>query len=130
MCGRSSDSTSLPEPSGPFDERFVYRLTPEGKKALEARRRANGNPPFTKVPCTSEVAEVLESVARREGKRRRRKQARQRGMRLGTVCGRWRNGRRLPDLRMTGCWLEEAGFGLGQEYEVEVGAAKITIRAL
>jgi hypothetical protein len=38
MSGRSSDSTSLPEPSGPIDERFVYRLTAEGKKALDCRR--------------------------------------------------------------------------------------------
>jgi toxic protein SymE len=130
MCGRSSDSTSLPEPSGPFDERFVYRLTPEGKKALEACRCSNGKPAFTRVPCTSEVAEALESEARREGKRQRRRQARQRGVRLGTVCGRWRNGRRRPDLRMTGRWLEEAGFRLGREYEVEVEAGKLTIQAL
>jgi hypothetical protein len=65
-----------------------------------------------------------------ERKRRRRKEARARGVRLGTVCGRWRDGRRLPDLRMTGRWLEDAGFELGREYEVEVEAGKLTIQAV
>jgi len=62
---------------------------------------------FSKARCTSEVAEALDSEARRESTRQRRKQARQRGVRLGTVCSRWRDGRRLPELRMTGRWLED-----------------------
>jgi hypothetical protein len=49
MSGRISDSTSLPEPSGPIDERFVYRLTAEGKKALEACERSNGKPAYSKA---------------------------------------------------------------------------------
>ena len=129
MCGRSTDSTSLLEPSGPIDERFVYRLTAEGKKALEECERSNGKPASTKACCTSEVAEALESESRREGKRQRRNHARQRGARLGTVCSRWRAGRRQPEIRMTGRWLEAAGFDLGREYEVDVAAGKLTIRA-
>ncbi|HSE06720.1 MAG TPA: hypothetical protein VLK35_21420 [Methylomirabilota bacterium] len=50
MCGRGSDSTNLPEPSGPFDERFVYRLTDEGEQALAVCERANGKPAFTQDP--------------------------------------------------------------------------------
>ena len=130
MCGRSNDSTSLPEPSGPIDERFVYRLTAEGKKALEDCERSNGKPAYSKARCTSEVAEALDTDARREGKRQRRKQARQRGVRLGTVCSRWRDGRRLPEVRLTGRWLEEAGFDLGREYEVDVADGKLTIQAV
>ena len=130
MCGRINDSTSLPEPSGPIDERFVYRLTAEGKKALEDCERSTGKPAYSRACCTSEIAEALDSEARRQGKRQRRKEARQRGVRLGTVSSRWRDGRPLPELRMTGRWLEAAGFDLGREYEVEVVAGKLTIQAL
>jgi len=130
MCGRGNDSTSLPEPSGPIDERFVYRLTVEGKKALEECERSNGKPAYSKARCTSEVAEALAADARRESKRQRRRQARQRGLRLGTVSSRWRDGRRFPELRMTGRWLEDAGFDLGQEYEIAVAAGRLTIQAL
>jgi len=31
---------------------------------------------------------------------------------------------------MTGRWLEEAGFDLGQEYEVDVEAGKLTLQAV
>lgn len=130
MCGRSNDSTSLPEPSGPFDERFVYRLTAEGKKILDEHARSNGKPAFTEARCTAAVADAIESEDRLERKRQRRKSARKRGVRFGTVCGRWRDDRRRPDLRMTGRWLEQAGFDLGQEYEVEVEAGKLTILAV
>jgi hypothetical protein len=51
-------------------------------------------------------------------------------VRLGTVSDRWRDGRRLPDLRLTGRWLEDAGFSRGREYEVEVEAGKLTIQAI
>jgi Toxin SymE, type I toxin-antitoxin system len=130
MCGRGTDSTSLPEPSGPIDERFAYRLTAEGKKALAECERSNGKPAFTKARCTSEVAEALDSESRRESKSQRTKQARQRGVRLGTVCSRWRDGRRLPELRITGRWIEDVGFDLGRQYEVGVAAGKLTIQAL
>ena len=99
MSGPANDSTNLPEPSGPIDERFVYRLTAEGKNALEDCERSNGKPAYTKAHCTSEVAEALDSEARGEGKRQRRKQARQRGLRLGTVGSQWRDGRLLPEVR-------------------------------
>ena len=122
------DFTSLPEPSGHIDERFVYRLTAEGKKALEQCERCNGKPAYSKARCTSEVAEALEADAWREGKRQRRKEARQPGVRLGTVTSQWRDGRRFPEVRMTGRWLEEAGFELGREYEIGVEAGRLTIQ--
>jgi len=31
---------------------------------------------------------------------------------------------------MTGQWREDAGWGLGQEYEVEVKAGKLSIQAV
>ena len=130
MCEPARHSTSLPEPTGPFDDRFVYRLTEEGRRALAAYERANGKPAAVKAPCTAEVAEALDREARRERRGLRRKEARARGVRVGTVCGRWRDGRRVSDLRLTGRWLEEAGFRLGQEYDVEVGVGRLTIQAV
>jgi hypothetical protein len=109
----------------------VYRLTAEGKKALEDCERSKPKPAYSKARCTSEVAEALESEARREGKRQHRKQARQRGVRLGTVSSRWRDGRPVPEVRMSGRWLvEEAGFHLGREYEVHARAGELTIQAI
>ena len=105
-------------------------MTDEGKQALEVCERSNGEPAFTRTPCTPAVSEALEAEDRREARRRRRKEAWRRGVRLGTVSAGWRDGRRRPVLRMTGRWLEDAGFGLGQEYEVEVKAGKLTIQAV
>jgi hypothetical protein len=61
MCGRDDNLTSLPEPSSPIDERFVYRLTTEGKKAPEECERSNGKAASSKARCTSEVADALDS---------------------------------------------------------------------
>jgi hypothetical protein len=99
---RRPTARSGPTPGRGWQERFIYRLTPEAKKLLAEHGRTNGKAAFTEAPCTEAVAETLDSDARIERKRRRRKEARARGVRLGTVCGRWRDGRRLPDLRMTG----------------------------
>jgi hypothetical protein len=130
MCGRTIHSSSLPEPSGPFDERFAYGLTEEGRRALAASRPSNGKPRTVNARIAAAVAEALESEARREQKRGPRRAAGARGARLGTVCGRWRHTRRMPDLRLSGKWLEHAGFHLGQEYEVEVQPGRLTIQAI
>ena len=130
MCGRARQSTTPPESSGPFDDRFAYRVTEEGLKALAEYQRANGKPAFTKAPLPAPLAQALESEGWRERKRSRRRKARERGLRLFTVCCRWRRGRRIPDLRLTGRWLEGAGFPLGQDIEVEVEAGRPTLRAI
>jgi len=57
-------------------------------------------------------------------------EARAWGVLVGTVCGRWQGGRRVSDLRLSGRWLEEAGFGVGGEYEVEVAAGEIKVQAI
>ncbi len=49
--------------------------------------------------------------------------------RRGTVCGRYRNDRRVPDLRLCGLWLERAGFDLGRKYQVKVAGGQLTIHA-
>jgi hypothetical protein len=130
MSGLNSHSTSLPDPSGPFDDRFVYRLTDEGKKVLAEHERSNGKPAFSQARCTSAVAEALDAEARRERQRQRSKDAWARGVRAGTICARWRDGGEVPELRLAGRWLEDTGFGLGQEYEVEVGIGRLIIHTV
>jgi hypothetical protein len=134
MCGRARQSTtpphSPPQPPGPIDDRFAYRVTEEGLKALAEYELANGKPAFTKAPFSAATSRAPETEAWRERKRRRWKKAPDRGLRFFTVCGRWRRGRKIPDLRLTGQWLEAAGFPLGQEIEVEVEAGRLTLRAI
>ncbi len=130
MCERSRNSTSRSERTGPFDNQFVYRLTEEGEDLLSEHERTNGRPAYLRTPCPAEVAEALDSEARRERQRLRQKEARARGVRAGTVYSRWRDGRYVPELRMTGRWLENAGFDQGQEYEVEVEIGKLTIQVV
>ena len=52
-----------------------------------------------------------------------------RGVRAGSISARCRDGREVPELRLAGRWLEDAGFDLGQEYEIEVGVGRLTIQA-
>ena len=73
---------------------------------------------------------ALDWEARRERGRARRGEACEAGLRSGTVCGRWRGRGRVPDLRLCGAWLREAGFDLGQGYEVEVKAERLTVQAV
>lgn len=49
--------------------------------------------------------------------------------RRGTVCGRYRNERRVPDLRLSGLWLERAGFDRGRKFHVQAHSGRITLRA-
>lgn len=126
---QSATCTSA-EPFGPFDTCFGYRVTEEGLRALAEYELVHGRPAFRDEPLAESVAEAVETEARRERTRLRRNRARARGRRLLTVCGRQQGGREAPDLRMTGHWLEEAGFGPGRQYEVEVEPGKLTLRAL
>jgi DNA-binding PadR family transcriptional regulator len=113
MCRPTQNSTTLPEPSGPTDERIVYHLTDAGRRALqEPRQPADG----TASPDHPGAAGDDDEPATER--------------RSLTVCGRWRQHGRVPDLRMSGHWLREAGFDLGQKYEVQVGAGRLVVEAV
>lgn len=99
-------------------------------RASFPRLAGRDGPHDTACTRSDTVAEALESEAWRERQRQRRKEARERRHRLVTVCGKWRGGRKIPDLRLMGLWLERAGFELGQHCEVAVGACTLTIRAI
>jgi len=130
MCERRSDSTTPPELFGFPNQPCGYRVTEAGLKALAEYEERNGQAVVEEVALPGEVAEALEAEAWQDRRQRQRKKARERGHRLLTVCGRWRGSRRIPDIRMSGVWLKEAGFDLGQTIEVEVEAGALTIRAI
>ena len=50
--------------------------------------------------------------------------------RLGTISTRSWGGAPRPYLRLSGDWLREAGFEIGQHFEVEVGKGRLTIVAV
>jgi hypothetical protein len=52
-----------PEDSGPFDDRFAYRVTEKGMQALAEYQRANGQPDFTKARVSPATARALETEA-------------------------------------------------------------------
>jgi hypothetical protein len=130
MCGRRSDSTTLPEPTGHTDDSFGYRVTEEGLKALAEYEERHGKAVLRKVRLPDAVAEALEDESWRERTRQRRKEVRKHGHRLVTVCGKWRSKERVPDLRLMGLWLRRAGFDPGRQCEVAVEAGTLTIRAI
>jgi hypothetical protein len=130
MRGPSDHSTNLPEPSGPTDDRFVYHLTPAGQQLLAQREEATGTHLHRPAARAAEVADAVH----RETTRRRRKalaeSARRNGRRFGTISYRQRQQQQFPALRVSGLWLREAGFDLGQEFEIIVDEGRLVIEAL
>ena len=49
--------------------------------------------------------------------------------RRGTVCYRYRKERQVPDLRLSGQWLEQAGFDRGRKFQIQVHTGRLTLRA-
>ena len=127
MCEPGSDFTTGPEPTGPFDDSVGYRVTEEGLKALQEYEKRHGTTVVRKVPPSPKTVTADDW---QEHRRQRRKQAREQRHRLVTVCGKRRGNRKIPDLRLMGLWLEQAGFDLGRLCEVEIGPETLTIRAI
>ncbi len=46
-----------------------------------------------------------------------------------TVCGQYQNQHQVPALRLSGKWLRQAGFDLGQKVQVRVDQQRLTICA-
>ncbi len=49
-------------------------------------------------------------------------------LRRGTVCYRYRKENQVPDLRLSGRWLERAGFDRGRKFHVQVHSGRLTLR--
>jgi len=127
MCPRRSDCNTPSELTHLLNQPCGYRVTEEGLKALEEYAKVHGKAAVEAVPLSDvpgALAESIEAEAWQENKRWRRREARDRGRRMLTVCGRLRAGKRIPDIRLCGLWLKKAGFDLGQELEIEVEAGR------
>jgi len=151
MPGRTDESTSRPQaahptPAGPqpetpapahpdatarrptprsTDNRFVYRLTPKALQHL--REHEPASPLAEPVARTADVEEAIEAETKR---RHRVREARRRSRRFGTISHRNLRGECLPLLRLSGKWLRDAGFDLGQEFEVEVRHGRLVLERL
>jgi len=122
------------EPTGPTDDRFVYHLTAEGRRVLDAHERANCC--TTHRPAAARAA-VAEQVAAHDRSARRKARAAEAaagngggGIRFGTVGYRWQGATRVPEVRLAGKWLREAVFDFGKELEIRVERGRLTIQAV
>lgn len=129
MSGPAEDST-LPEPTGPEDERFVYNLTPEGQQVLAEHERATGARLHEPAAPATEVADAVDRETRRRRRKARAQRARRRGRRFGTISHRWSGNDYVPSLRISGKWLRRAGFDQQQEFEITVRNGQLVIEAL
>lgn len=130
MCGRSPESTSLPEPSGPTDEQFVYQLTEAGLKVLEEHAAATGTAAHAQAVPVAAIAGALRAEERRRRRTEQGRRARDNGRRPGIVSALRRDGATVavPYLRIAGEWLRQAGFEIGCDYEVAVDSGRLTIQ--
>jgi hypothetical protein len=124
----AATDAALPEPTGPEDERFVYHLEPKALRLLA--EHAGGEELARPAVRVADVAEAIDAEERLRRRRRHYREARRRDRRFATVSHCTRGSRRLPLVRLTGQWLREAGFDVGQEYEVEVGEGRLILEAL
>ncbi len=127
---RVGPTTTPPELFGFADQPCGYRVTEAGLKSLAEYEERHGESVVEEMALPDEVAEALAIEAWQDRRQQHREDARDRGNRLLTVCGKWRGGRRIQDIRLTGLWLRNAGFDLGRSIEVEVEAGALTIRAI
>ncbi len=130
MCGRSPESISLPEPSGPTDEQFVYQLTEAGLKVLQEHAAATGTAAYARAVPVVAVAGVLRAEERRRQRAEQARRARDNGRRPGTVSALQRDGAAVPVpcMRIAGEWLRQVGFDIGCGYEVAVDSGRLTIQ--
>jgi len=97
---------------------------------MRGRARHSTSPQLF-LPQPDQLLERIEAdTAWRDRRLTRAAAARANGRRFGTICCRWRDCATVPDLRLSGHWLQRAGFDLGQHYEIEVRAGRLTIRAV
>jgi hypothetical protein len=123
------------DPIGPADERFVYHLTAEGRRALEGWERAHGRAAHRPAAAKAAVAEPCADHDRRARRKARAAEAAAAGngdggVRFGTVGCRWRGDGRVPEVRLAGKWLGEAVFDFGREFEITVEPGRLTLQAV
>lgn len=91
-------------------------------------RQSEANPRWSSgEPCRESEAPLGRSRRRREELRR---EAKRNGHRFATISYRWDGKKKLPHLRLSGQWLHDASFSLGQELEVTVRDRQLVIDAV
>ena len=87
---------------------------------MRSRKTKSNNPHSELILCDHCQAMVAT---------RRRPRFNERGHRLATIHEVEKRYERVPMLRLTGKWLAQAGFLIGQPIEIEVKRGKLIIRA-
>jgi hypothetical protein len=128
---------ALPEPASPAADGYVFHLSPAAEHLLaeaQARRARDGDgreaPLYRPAARLSEIAEAVTDEDRRQRRIHLARAARRRGHRLGTISTRSWGTAPSPYLRLSGHWLREAGFEIGNHFEVEVVDGRLTIKAV
>ncbi len=132
MRNRTPDSnTRLARPAAgePLEstDPWVYFVTEKGLRASGAARMMAASASLRQTAGELEKAAMRlnqEVPAAADGSQ----DTPARMLRRGTVCGRYRNEHRVPDVRLSGKWLRRAGFELGRKYQVRVEDGQLTIR--
>ena len=57
-------------------------------------------------------------------------EAKRNGHRFATISYRWDGKKKRPHLRLSGQWLHDAGFPLGQELEITIHERQLVIDAV
>jgi hypothetical protein len=132
MRSRGTDSSSRPRstpsrPSLPYAEP-VSDFAGQLQQILADHERATGVRIDLQALRDAAVATAVAEKARLADLKERRHKARAAGRRAGTISARLGATGRVPFLRLSGRWLREAGFDLGQAIEIEVGPGELVIR--
>ncbi len=126
-CTTPSAQPSSPEPHQDADS-WLWFITEKGL-------RAEGSASMRSTAANLRAsATELEKAARRLAQEMPAPTTEENGetpvldCRRGTVCYRYRNESQVADLRLSGRWLERAGFDRGRKFHVRVHPGRITLR--
>ncbi len=128
MRNRTLDSTTALETTTPFSPADRWFLTEKGLRASGAASM------MATAARLRQAATELEQGARRLNQEAPPPPddsgvAVPLDFRRITVCGRYHHQTRVPDLRLSGLWLRNAGFELGQKVQVQVADGQLMICA-
>ena len=129
MRNRTPDSTT------PLDQTksWLYSVTEKGRRAIGATSIKEEVENIRQAMDKLEQAagQLLQEPPKPAASKGRKRAKKPLSIRHATICGRYRqDGKtRVSDLRLSGKWLANAGFEIGQKYQVRVDKDRLTIWA-
>ena len=124
MRSRTVDSTTVPKSS----QSSGFLITEKGLRACGATSMMQA------AAKLHQEATELEQAAKRLNQDMPRTNGAKKNqvvrIRRATVCARFRDNKRVPEVRISGLWLEGTGFEIGRKVEILVEAGQLTLRAL